>query len=129
MVAPAKALSGIRVVIVDDEADALELLTFVLEAHGAEVAAFDDPVAALQELTRQPADVLVSDLYMPRMNGWELLEEARKSGMTAPAAAITAHPSLENRKRSQAVGFGACIGKPVTPGELVGVVRELAGRG
>lgn len=126
--APARALAGIRVVLVDDEPDALEYLAFVLEQEGAEVAPFADPVAALDDLTTHRADVVLSDLYMPEMSGWELLERARGKGVSAPAGAITAHPSAENRNRCLAVGFGVCVGKPVAPADLVGVVRDLAGR-
>jgi CheY-like chemotaxis protein len=125
---PARPLAGIRVVLVDDEPDALEFLALVLEQEGAEVAPFADPVAALDDLTNRRADVVLSDLYMPEMSGWELLERARGKGVSAPAGAITAHPSAENRNRCLEVGFDVCVGKPVTPADLVGVVRDLAGR-
>lgn|SRR5688572_17396045 len=119
-------LAGVRVVLVDDEPDALEFLAFVLENEGAHVASFIDPAAALEDLVAHPPDVLVSDLYMPRMNGWELIEQARLRGVRAPAAAITAHPSTENRSRCVAAGFCACVGKPLAPSELIHLVRELA---
>jgi CheY-like chemotaxis protein len=125
---PLHALAGIRVVLVDDEPDALEFLALVLASEGAEVAPFGDPVAALDDLTTHPADVVLSDLYMPEMSGWELLERVRAKGITAPAVAITAHPSAENRIRCLAVGFGVCVGKPFPPADIVGVVRDLAGR-
>jgi CheY-like chemotaxis protein len=114
-------------VLVDDEPDALEFLSFVLESEGADVASFADPRAALEDLVAHPPDVLVSDLYMPRMNGWELIEQARLRGVKTPAAAITAHPSNENRSRCVAAGFCACVGKPLAPRDLVHLVRELAG--
>jgi CheY-like chemotaxis protein len=120
-------LTGVRVVLVDDEPDALEFLSFVLENEGADVASFADPRAALEDLVAHPPDVLVSDLYMPRMNGWELIEQARLRGVKTPAAAITAHPSNENRSRCVAAGFCACVGKPLAPRDLVHLVRELAG--
>jgi DNA-binding response OmpR family regulator len=121
-------LDGIRVVLVDDEPDALEFLAFVLETEGADVSSFVDPKAALEDVVARPPDVLVSDLYMPRMNGWELIEQARLRGMKAPAAALTAHPSTENRSRCVAAGFCACVAKPLSPAELVHLVRELASR-
>ena len=123
----AGALTGVRVVLVDDEPDALEFLSFVLENEGAQVASFADPKAALENVVAHPPDVLVSDLYMPRMNGWELIEQARLRGVTAPAAAITAHPSTENRSKCVAAGFCACVGKPLAPRDLVHLVLELAG--
>ena len=124
--ATAGPLTGVRVVLVDDEPDALEFLAFVLESEGAHVTPFADPAAALDDLVAHPADVLVSDLYMPRMTGWEFLEQARLRGVTVPAAAMTAHPSLENRSRCVAAGFCACLGKPLAPSDLVHLVRELA---
>jgi CheY-like chemotaxis protein len=124
--ADAGPLSGVRVVLVDDEPDALEFLALVLENEGAQVTSFGDPEAALEDLVAHPPDVLVSDLYMPRMNGWEFLEQARLRGVMVPAAAITAHPSFENRSRCVAAGFCACVGKPMAPSELIHIVRELA---
>ena len=119
-------LAGVRVVLVDDEPDALEFLAFVLENEGADVIPFADATAALEDVVAHPPDVLVSDLYMPRMSGWELIEQARLRGVTAPAAAMTAHPSLENRSRCVAAGFCACVAKPLAPADLVHLVRELA---
>jgi CheY-like chemotaxis protein len=119
-------LAGVRVVLVDDEPDALEFLSFVLENEGANVASFADPAAALEAVVAHPPDVVVSDLYMPHMTGWEFLERARLRGLTAPAAAITAHPSIENRSRCVAAGFCACVSKPVIPSELIHLVRGLA---
>jgi CheY-like chemotaxis protein len=118
-------LAGVRVVLVDDERDALDFLALVLESEGAEVASFVDPVAALEDLTANPPHVVLSDLYMPGMSGWELLEKARLRGVRSPAAAMTAYPSPENRSRCVAAGFRTCLSKPLTPSTLVDLVREL----
>ena len=126
MNAEAAPLMGVRVVLVDDEPDTLEFLAMVLETGGAEVAPFADPRAALESMVADPPDVVVSDLYMPRMSGWEMIERARLRGMKVPAAAITAHPSIENRSRCVAAGFCACVEKPLTPAQLVDLVRELS---
>jgi CheY-like chemotaxis protein len=125
----ARPLAGVRVVLIDDEPDALEFLSFVLESEGADVASFADPAAALEAVVAQPPDVVVSDLYMPDMTGWEFLERARLRGVRTPAAAITAHPSIENRSRCVAAGFCACVSKPVAPSDLVHLVRDLAHAG
>jgi CheY-like chemotaxis protein len=121
-----RPLAGVKVVLVDDEPDALEFLTFVLENEGADVSPFADPAAALEDVVANPPDVVVSDLYMPYMTGWEFLEKARLRGVRAPAAAITAHPSIENRSRCVQAGFCACMAKPVVPSDLVHLVRGLA---
>jgi CheY-like chemotaxis protein len=126
MAATDRSLVGVRVVLVEDELDALEFLAMVLASEGASVASFADPHAALDYLTTHSPDVLISDLYMPRMNGWELLERARMRGLSAPAAALTAHASADNRSRCVAAGFCTCIAKPLTPSTLVDVVRQMA---
>ena len=126
MSAEAAPLAGVRVVLVDDEPDTLEFLTFALETEGADVAPFVDPRAALERIVADPPDVVLSDLYMPRMSGWEMIERARLRGLKVPAAAITAHPSIENRSRCVAAGFCACVSKPLAPAQLVDLVRELS---
>lgn len=125
---PVAALAGVRVVLVDDEPDTLEFFAMVLADEGAEVAPFTDAAAALEDLTARPPDALLSDLYMPGMSGWELIERARLQGVRTPAAAITAHPSAENRSRCLAAGFCACVGKPLSPSQIVDLVRELTTR-
>jgi DNA-binding response OmpR family regulator len=126
MTAEAAPLTGVRVVLVDDEPDALEFLALVLETEGAHVLPFGDADAALESIVSDPPDVVLSDLYMPQMSGWEMIERARLRGVTVPAAAMTAHPSVENRSRCVAAGFCACIGKPLAPAEIVHLVRELS---
>ena|SRR5687767_11359090 len=118
-------LAGVRIVLVEDEFDVLEFFAVVLASEGADVMPFADPRAALQYMATHTPDVLLSDLYMPQMNGWELLERARLRGMRAPAAAITAHSSLDSRSRCVAAGFCTCIGKPLAPSTLVDLVREM----
>jgi two-component system CheB/CheR fusion protein len=122
-------LAGIRVVLVDDERDALDFLALVLENEGAEVAPFADPRAALEDLAAHPTHVILSDLYMPGMSGWELIEAARLRGVRSPAAALTAHASPENRSRCVAAGFCACLSKPLAPRALVDLVQELVQAG
>jgi CheY-like chemotaxis protein len=119
-------LAGVRVVLVDDEPDTLEFLAYVLAAGGADVAPFADPAAALDSLVAHPPDVVLSDLYMPQMSGWEMIERARLRGVRAPAAAMTAHASIENRSRCVAAGFCACVSKPLAPAEVIDLVRQLA---
>jgi DNA-binding response OmpR family regulator len=121
-------LEGLNVVLVDDEFDTLEFLALVLAGEGADVVPFVDPRAALAHTIAHPPDALLSDLYMPDLTGWELVEELHLRGVRTPAAAITAHPSRENRARCVAAGFCACIAKPLAPGELVSLVRALTRR-
>ncbi len=125
-------LKGIRVVAIDDEEDALTLLRVVLEAAGAEVTTFNSPVAALEHLGQVQPQVLVVDLGMPEMDGFELISRVRKSKDAAirgiPAAALTAFARSEDRTRALRSGFEMHLAKPVDPGELVASVATLARR-
>jgi len=126
-------LHGIHVVAIDDEEDALTLLRVVLETAGAEVTTFRSPLAALERLEEVKPHVLVVDLGMPEMDGFELIARIRKSTNAAvrktPAAALTAFARSEDRTKALRSGFEMHLAKPVDPGELVASVATLARRG
>jgi signal transduction histidine kinase/CheY-like chemotaxis protein len=125
-------LRGIRVLAVDNEEDALTLLRVVLEAAGAEVMTAASGEQALALLELDPPDVMVADLGMPGMDGFELIDRVRKSPSAAiramPAAALTAFARSEDRTRALLRGFELHLAKPVDPGELVASVSALARR-
>jgi PAS domain S-box-containing protein len=125
-------LDGIHVLAIDDEADALTLLRVVLEAAGAEVTTLSSPLAALDRIAEIRPDVLVIDLGMPEMDGFELMTRIRHSTDAAvrstPAAALTAFARSEDRTRALRSGFEMHLAKPVDPGELVASVATLARR-
>jgi PAS domain S-box-containing protein len=125
-------LQGLRVVAIDDEEDALTLLRVVLEAAGADVTTFSSPVTALENLGQVKPQVLVVDLGMPEMDGFELISWVRKSKDAAirgiPAAALTAFARSEDRTRALRSGFEMHLAKPVDPAELVASVATLARR-
>ena len=125
-------LQGIRVVAIDDEADALTLLRVVLETAGAEVTTFSSPLTALEQLSDAKPHVLVIDLGMPEMDGFELIRRIRQSTDPAvrnlPAAALTAFARSEDRTKALRSGFEMHLAKPVDPGELVASVATLARR-
>src|SRR5688572_19347344 len=125
-------LQGIRVVAIDDEEDALTLLRVVLEAAGAEVTTFSSPGTALEHLGQVKPQVLVVDLGMPEMDGFELISRIRQSKDAAirgiPAAALTAFARSEDRTKALRSGFEMHLAKPVDPGELVASVATLAKR-
>jgi len=126
------SLRDIRVLVVDDEPDARDLITAVLAGRGAEVVAVDSAADALGELARQRFNVLVSDVGMPKMDGYALIEKIRQlpaeRGGTIPAAALTAYAGVQDRMHSLQAGYQSHIAKPVEPGELVMIVANLAGR-
>jgi PAS domain S-box-containing protein len=129
-----RSLEGVWAAVVDDEANARELITSVLESHGARVTAFASAGEAFEMLTseRRP-DVLVCDLAMPGEDGFSLVHKLREWEMAGygllPAIALTAFGRVEDRTRALYAGFQMHIAKPVEPVELVIVVRSLIERG
>ena len=125
-------LSGVHVLAIDDEEDALTLLRVVLEAAGARVTIFKSAATALERMADIQPDVLVVDLGMPEMDGFELIAGVRKSAdplvRRIPAAALTAFARSGDRTKALRTGFEMHLAKPVDPGELVASVATLARR-
>jgi signal transduction histidine kinase len=128
----APALAGLRVLVVDDEPDACELVERVLQERGATTTAFGNATEALVACMAELPDVIVSDIGMPGVDGYEFIRRLRvfeaQCGRTTPAAALTAFARSEDRRRALLAGFQTHVAKPVDPLELVVVVAALAGR-
>jgi PAS domain S-box-containing protein len=124
------ALKGVTVLAVDDDHDALLMLRQILESAGATVQAAGSAAQALDELAVARPDVLVSDIGMPAMDGFELIERIRHStdpGLRdLPAAALTAYARSEDRAKALRSGFDLHLAKPIDPAELVAAVGALA---
>jgi len=125
-------LEGLRVLVVDDEADARELLQFILEGCGVRVRTASSAAAALEAMTEDVFDALISDIGMPEEDGYALIAKVRALGKdrggSVPAAAMTAYASEEDRIRVLRSGFQIHVPKPVNLSELVAVVANLADR-
>jgi PAS domain S-box-containing protein len=125
-------LHGIRVLAIDDEEDALTLLRVVLESAGADVTTLSSPAGALRRIAETNPEVLLIDLGMPGMDGFELISQIRKADNAAirhiPAAALTAFARSEDRTKALRAGFEMHLAKPIDPGELVASVATLARR-
>ena len=125
-------LQNVRVLLVDDDADGLDLTTVMLTNSGAQVKTAVSVAAALDVLESWPADVLVSDIEMPGEDGYELLRRIRakeRGGRTRlPALALTAYGRPEDRRRTLAAGYNLHLAKPIDPSELVLAVANLVGR-
>jgi CheY-like chemotaxis protein len=126
------SLTGIRVLIVDDDADAREMLRMSLHQYGAVVRVAESADEALAEVETEFPDVLVSDIEMPDTNGYELIRRLRHSDQQAlrrlPAVALTAYARTEDRVKALLAGFQTHVPKPVEPAELVTVIASLAQR-
>jgi len=120
------------VLAVDDEPDALALVSEVLEAVGARVTTAQSAEGALEKLATETPDVIVADLGMPRMDGFAFIDRLRRHGnprlREVPAAALTAYARSEDRMRALQAGFQIHLAKPIDPAELVTTIASLARR-
>lgn len=127
--APSAILSGLRVLIIDDEEDARELLTIALTQSGAEVRAAATVRAALDLMDQWKPNVLVSDIGMPGEDGYDLIRTVRalesEKGGTIPALALTGYASAEDAARVRVAGYQTHMAKPVAPSDLVMAVASL----
>ncbi len=123
-------LAGLRVLVVDDEPDTLDLFRRVLGDSHAQVAAAPSVEAALATLGAFEPHVLISDVSMPGRDGYELIRTVRMTTgpEDLPAAALTAYARPEDAQRAREAGFQIHLSKPVEPDQLVRIVAQLAGR-
>jgi PAS domain S-box-containing protein len=125
----AQQLAGVRVLVVDDEADARELLTAVLEHHGAEVVSAGCVEEAMPLVQRVRPNALVSDIGMPGADGYDLIRRIRAlpadEGGATPATALTGFARPEDGQRALQAGFTTHMAKPVDPAALVETVLRL----
>ena len=126
------SLKGLKILVVDDEADTRELIREVLKECGSEVITSCSVAEALAALEEHKPDILISDLGMPDEDGYSLITKIRalpsERGGHIPAAALTAYARAEDRMRVLRSGFQFHLPKPVDSAELVTVVASLAGR-
>jgi|SRR5438445_9763767 len=126
-------LRGLSVLLVDDDADTRDIIERVLSRRGAQVVAVPSAATALETFARQHFDVLLVDIMMPGMDGYEFMRQVRalppEKGGRVPAATLTARAVTDDRLESLRAGFQNHLAKPVEPSELVEVVAALAGRG
>ena len=123
-------LSGIAVLLVDDNADSLEVLSLVLQQFGANVQTAANARDALAVALTTHPHVIVSDLAMPDKDGLWLIEQLkqRRHGDAIPAVALTAHRTWFNAIQTADVGFDAFLPKPVDPFYLGETIATLVGR-
>ncbi len=124
------ALDGIKVVVVEDDADAAEMVATVLRQHRAEVIITSSGAAALSLLAEYDPNVLVCDIGLPDIDGYALMQRVRdleraRGRRFVPSVALTAFASEEERQRAESVGYQVHISKPVEPERLVAAVAQV----
>lgn len=126
---PLVLLTGLRLLIVEDEADARDLLTTILEQNGAQVTAASNATEALSLLVPSRFDLLISDIGMPNMDGYTFIRKVRQLEAPhrfIPAVALTAYASESDCQLAIEAGFQIHLSKPFDPNQLVNVVAKLA---
>lgn len=126
---PEFSLVGIRVLVVDDEIDARELVRSVLTDAGADVVTADSADAGLTLAMDAPPDIIVSDIGMPERDGYQFIRDVRSlsaaAGGRVPAIALTAFARSEDRTRAMLAGYQVHVSKPIEPPELVATIKSL----
>ncbi|MBL8208214.1 MAG: response regulator, partial [Blastocatellia bacterium] len=122
-------LAGVRVLVVDDDADSLEIVSTILQNCNSEVQIAANAQEALNVLNQWEPDILISDIQMPGGDGYELIQQIRRQKPTLrgriAAVALTAYSRAEDRLKALASGFHTHLSKPIDPKELVAVVTRL----
>jgi CheY-like chemotaxis protein len=124
-------LEGVRVLIVDDDADTCAVLARILIQAGATAMTAPDVGSALAELDRFQPQVLVSDIGMPERDGYDLIREVRARGhsyQSLPAIALTALAGPQDRRRALRAGYQVHVAKPADASELSAAIAALIGR-
>lgn len=121
-------LHGVRVLVVDDEADARELVAFIIQDYGSEVTTAASAAQAWKLLPEWPPDILVCDIAMPQIDGYSFIQQIRQSSQPycqIPALALTAYAGEYDQQQAIAAGFQRHLAKPVMPDELVQAIAHL----
>jgi CheY-like chemotaxis protein len=125
-------LEKVHILAVDDDADALSLVAEVLEAAGARVSTARSAEDALRQVSTEVPNVLIADLGMPHVDGFQLIEQVRRHRnplvRAIPAAALTAYARSDDRVKALRAGFQIHLAKPIDPAELVTTIAALAKR-
>ncbi|MBW4490716.1 MAG: response regulator [Trichocoleus desertorum ATA4-8-CV12] len=125
---PSSGLQGIKVLVVDDTVDMREYVAFVLEQEGAEVVTAASAAEAIAAFAQFQLDVLLSDIGMPDMDGYMLMQQVRQlspPGGQIPAIALTAYAGEINQQQAIAAGFQQHIAKPIESAALIAAIVDL----
>ena len=123
-----ESLEGIKVLVVDDSPDNQHLVKRFLAKRGAHVWAASDGREGLEKATTGSFDIVLMDLQMPNMDGYQAKQALDQRGYVKPVIALTAHAMTEEKTKTKAAGFAGHLTKPIAPDELVKKIRQLLGR-
>lgn len=121
--AVAPAVSGLRVLVIDDNADVLELTSMALESEGCEVVTADNGLVGLELLRSRPFDVAFVDIGLPGIDGYEIARQSRAAGIDARMVAVSGYGQDRDRKKALDAGFDLHLTKPVTVDQMVRATR------
>jgi CheY-like chemotaxis protein len=128
---PRESLSGIRILVVEDEPDTCEFLERFLTGYGARVVSAHSATDALSRLGNETVDIVISDIGLPGVDGYDLMHRIRKlpahAGGATPAIALTAYARTEDRMRAFRAGYQAHLAKPIEAAELVATISSFVG--
>jgi len=119
-------LTGLRVLVVDDEPETLELVSLALRSAGAHVVEASGAESALQKLEAHAPHVVLSDLQMPGLDGYALMRRLRDRPAPPIAVALSASASLADAQRALEAGFAVHVAKPIAMADLVETIRAVA---
>jgi CheY-like chemotaxis protein len=132
IIATDNSLDGLRVLLVDDEPEARQIISTVITRTGAEVRSCESAHEALIKLEEWKPDVILSDIAMPEQDGYSFIRQVRSlphdKGGDTPAAALTAYARDIDRRQALAAGYQMHIAKPIGASQLVTMIARLAGR-
>jgi PAS domain S-box-containing protein len=125
----ARSLHGVKVMVVEDEPDTREMLEQALQSYGASVVAAASAAEALEQIVQEKPDLLLSDIGLPNMDGYELLTKIRselpEESRDIPAVALSAFASIEHREKSKLAGYQAHVAKPVAVPDLISILARV----
>ena len=111
--------------VVDDQPDSGDLLAELLTRTGARVLGYTCAVDAMQSLAARQPDLLIADIAMPEIDGYELIRRVRERHPRVPAIAVSAYARPQDRKRAMDAGYNSYCAKPVDAGQLLRIVRDV----
>jgi PAS domain S-box-containing protein len=126
VIAEETPLSGIQALVIDDDTDTRDYLSFLLETNGAIVTSVESALQAIRAIEQSPPDIVLSDIGMPEMDGYALIQTIRKSKhRDIPAIALTAYAGDSDRRQALDAGFQRHVSKPIDPDAVIAIVVEL----